>query len=192
MNQYWKPGDRYRCRCDVKNRDRWRRLNAAERQGAITLYCLDCRGEWVSDTRYAVGLPLHKKESRSGMTVDEVFDLITNGTYHVCPMTATVTRNGRPLKPVIRSRGDDPSRGTYRFINICSRGRKRKIALHRAVWMAFNEDTVPEGYDIDHVFGSDRGDEIWNLRLQESGENRAAGARKANSGRCDGQEEFPW
>lgn len=71
----------------------------------------------------------------------------------------------------------------YRFVQICkSRGRK-KVALHRIVWMAANMRVPPEGCDVHHRKHKRRiPDAIDNLLLLPSGVNRS---RKVN-------EEQPW
>ena len=170
-----------RCKCSghyTTNWHRWRVVDRVE-SGASRVYCLDCRQEWKSRASYVVLLPDHKKRTRSGLTDSDVLSAILDRSLYSVDIHGATVRNakGRVLAVVERSRKDDPRRGTYRFVSFCVDGRKKKIALHRIVWMVAHKTTVPAGYDVDHQ-GSQGDDTISNLRLLESSENRAIPNRR--------------
>lgn len=168
-----------RCRCDghyTDNWHRWRVLARGENGGSSKLYCLDCRAEWSSKAKYIVLLKDHAKRSRTGLTDQSIIELIRRGVYLVETENAIVRNaNGQPLAIVTREHKDGPQRGTYRFVNLCFRGQKKKVALHRLVWMAANDRTVPDGFHVDHVHNQ-QDDSINNLRLLEAGENIRRGS----------------
>ena len=167
-----------RCRCPGHYQDRWHRWRVLQRVQRSLLYCLDCRSQWRSTARYVVLLQEHRPRSRSGLSDAEILARIQDGSLQLDTRRATVTSNGRPLAVIEREHPDGPQRGTYRFVKICSRGKQKKIALHRLVWMAAKVRLVPDGYDVDHIHNQDD-DTIDNLRLLQAAVNRAtAGNRR--------------
>lgn len=167
-----------KCRCEGAYYDNWTHWAVLRRGERSRLYCLVCRAEWNSGAKYVALLPDHKPRSRSGLTDSEILGRINNGSLAVDCQTATVYgAGGIPLRVIEREHPDGAQRGTYRFVSVCCRGKKKKVALHRLVWMAANRSTVPDGYDIDHV-RSQTDDTIENLRLLKSSENRATAGRK--------------
>ena len=173
------------CRCQGHYTDCWTRWRVLERNpgGASKLYCLDCRWEWLSKAKYVALLPGHTKSDRTGMNDADVLDLIQRNFLIINPKTAVVTnRRGKRLKITHRTHRDGPQRGTYRFVNVCSGNKKKKVALHRLVWMAAHRSLIPDGFDIDHV-KDQQDDTIGNLRLLDSSLNRSLGAQKSIANR---------
>lgn len=123
---------------------------------------------------------------RGQLTDDDIFSLLVDQELRVCPITARVFKKNRELKQIHRTHIRGPQKGTYRFVHVCRGNDRKKIAVHRLVWMADTLDTIPEDHDVDHIFGSEYGDEIWNLRLLESAENRRLGAEKTRENTEDG------
>lgn len=120
----------------------------------------------------------HKERTRGKLTDSEILSLVTSGEIIVDVDSGKhVTKNGRVLSVVSRTHADGESRGTYRFVSICHGGKRKKIAIHRLVWMAVNGTVVPQGYDVDHVRGKgiEFPDGYGNLRLLESSVNRGRG-----------------
>jgi hypothetical protein len=107
------------------------------------------------------------------MTDQDILEAFSEGAYSVNVNTATVVSwtTGKKLKVIER----ESNGSTYRFVEIARKGRKKKIALHRLVWVVANGSVVPQGFDVDHVKGKDLGDGIDNLRLLDSSLNRSIG-----------------
>lgn len=109
-------------------------------------------------------------------TDDDILGRILDGSLQVCPRTGkvvsfTVTRGIHILRQTTRT-----SQGTsYEFVEIYCCGRKKKIAVHRLVWIAQHLTLPPHGMDVHHKNGK-RG--RWphryaNLELLPSSYNRA-------------------
>ena len=166
-----------RCCCPGRYQDRCPRWRVLKRTERSLLYCLDCRRQWRSGAWYIALLRDHKPRSRSGLTDAEILARIQDGSLQVDTHRGVVrNRQGKALAVFEREHPEGPQRGTYRFVSVCSNGKKKKIALHRLVWMAANGRTVPDGYDIDHI-ASQTDDTIQNLRLLESAVNRATAGK---------------
>lgn len=166
------------CTCGGHYTDKWHRWVVLKRGGESSrLYCLDCRAEWRSRAKYIVLLPDHQKRVRSGLTDHEVLNAIKScGLFRVDVNAARVfSARGRELQVVEREHPEGPQRGRYRFVELCVSGRKKKVALHRLVWMVAHGRVPPPDCDIDHIKSQDD-DTISNLRLLDSAENR--GRRK--------------
>lgn len=153
----------------------WVVLERRSAKQSSRLKCLACGWKWWSFAGYVFDLRDHKEESRSGMTDEDILDRINDGTLTVLVNEARVfsfTKGSwHELSPVERT---PPSGTSYRFVEVCRHGRKKKVALHRLVWMFAHRSLVPEGYDVDHIEGKVR-DTIDNLRLLESSANRSRG-----------------
>lgn len=160
------------------NGARWVRLEDGK------LKCLACGWKWKSSRKYASRLPLHRERTRRGMTDQDILDRVADGSIVVDTLLAIAysQQEGRlrRLRAVVR----ETKRGSaYAFVEVCSQGRKKKIAIHRLVWMAANRALVPPGYDVDHVLGRSHGDGIDNLRILPSAVNRSLGGHKAHANR---------
>jgi hypothetical protein len=136
------------------------------------LYCKDCRQEWWSIRNYAATIPMWVKDARSGLTDQDIMNRIIYGSLRV------IERKGLVIVESITSRGTTRLKQTerqvhpyttYRFVNICADGKKKKIAVHRLNWMFNHQRLVPEGFHVDHANG--RGDVIDNLRLLTVADN---------------------
>lgn len=157
--------------------EKWQHWRVISR-GAKTsrLYCLKCRHSWLTRARYVAIMRDHKPRRRSGMTDENILQRIMNGSLVVDVENAIVESLsviGRKLLRVIERESNGSS---YRFVEVSYQGKKKKIALHRLVWIAANQKIPPKGYDVDHNDGPFDG--ISNLRLRLSGENRSDTAKQ--------------
>lgn len=57
-----------------------------------------------------------------------------------------------------------PDRGNYQYLRLHHRGRRRAVALHRAVWIAHNQQLLPDGAEVHHVRGKWAGNGIGNVK----------------------------
>lgn len=136
--------------------------------------CLKCGHKWNSRRKYVARLADHTEYSRKGMTDQDILDRILSGTLEVDMKGRFVTSHRRETKQLTvweHTRNGS----TYRFVSICL-GHKKKISIHRLVWMAFWKQLVPEGQDVDHIKGREieNPDGIENLRLLPVSVNRSA------------------
>ena len=60
----------------------------------------------------------------------------------------------------------------YRFVRLYNGGKRRHVALHRVVYLAF-VGPIPEGAHIDHVDGDPLNNELANLRAVTPSENQS-------------------
>lgn len=186
----------YRCKCKGGRRaGRWVVLGEPEAAGKpYRLKCLACRWKFWSRAKFAATLPRHKEKSRAGMTDAEILIRICNGSLIVDVERAEVfSMSPRSATPVrLQTWERESNHSTYTFVQICANGKKKKIALHRLVWIAANRLLVPAGFDVDHVNGKQVAvpHAIHNLRLRPSGENRADKSRP--SGAIVGDESPDW
>jgi len=124
---------------------------------------------WVK-RNYVHKLPDHVEAKRGKLTDADILDRLNDGTLVVHPDKPAVfaygARGWTELKIIER----DLTRSAYRFVTICSGNKRKKIALHRLVWMFANRMLIPEGYDVDHITGNygKESDTLDNLRLLES------------------------
>lgn len=113
------------------------------------------------------------EKSRNGLTDQDILDRINDGTLSVLVNEARVFSFSRfgwaELTPIER----ESNGSTYHFVEIAKQGKKKKIALHRLVWMFHHRCLVPDGFDVDHI--ADKSHTIDNLRLLESSKNRSRG-----------------
>lgn len=158
---------------------RWGVLERRKQNQSSLLKCLECGWKWWSFCNYVASLPDHVEYSRKGMTDQDILDRIMEGTLVVMPLTCEVHTYNQNLRKWNKSNIiERNSHGaTYRFVEVCRGSKKKKIALHRLVWIFYHRQLVPEGYDVDHFEGNAREnpDAIDNLRLLESSVNRARG-----------------
>jgi hypothetical protein len=172
----------HRCKCqDGRLTGRWVVLTPPAAPGKFArLKCLACGWKFSKRAKYVETLPRHMEESRSGMSDHDVLDRINSGTLLVDTDLAIVTsctaRHGTKTLRVIER---ESNRSTYRFVEITAGGKKKKVALHRLVWMAAHRQIPPAGYDVHHVNGKQvaNPDAIWNLDLLSIGENRSTNRR---------------
>lgn len=138
--------------------------------------CLRCGWKWNSRAKYAERLNRHKEVSRSGMADEHILERIRNGSLRVDIKLATVESLGKGGEfKSLRIINRHSNGSSYRFVEIGFQGMQKKIALHRLVWMAHHMQTVPDGFDVDHIRGKVGGDGIENLRLLDSSRNRSLG-----------------
>lgn len=159
-----------RCRCPghwTKNIVRWVVLLE---NGKV--FCKDCRCKWRSKAFYTRILPTWEHRDQSGVVDHDILQLILQDELYVDTNKPTVWKNGKVLTIFSRTHKDGPQRGTYRFVQICCNGKKKKIALHRLVWMAHTKQLIPDGYHVDHVIDQND-DSIGNLQLLPYDENLA-------------------
>ena len=169
------------CKCG-NHREAGHRWGVIERRKppkTSLLKCLACGWKWWSNCGYIAKLPDHKEHPRKGMTDQDILDRILEGTLVVMPLACEV-HTFNPLKRQwnqARIIERESSGSTYRFVEVCRATKKKKIALHRLVWMFYHRELIPEGFDVDHIEGKVREnpDAIDNLRLLESGLNRSRG-----------------
>lgn len=139
------------------------------------LKCLRCGWKWWSRRRYIDQLPDHVERVQSGLTDEDVLQRIHDGTLIVLGSVVRSynhrQKSWTPLKVLSRS----PNGSTeYRFVTVCACGKKKKVALHRLVWMAYEKRVPPQGYDVHHVRHDVRHpDRYSNLRLVPSSINRS-------------------
>lgn len=119
-------------------------------------------------------------QSRQGMTDSCVLERIKAGTLRICPRGRFVesrTNRGKKRLQIIRRKRNGSE---YRFVSICANGKKKKVSVHRLVWMSQHMQLVPDGFDVDHENGKRIrfADSIENLRLLPSSVNRSLGALK--------------
>lgn len=78
------------------------------------------------------------------LTDREVIQLLKQGVYEVCPLTGTVTRQGKPITVSVDKDG-------YRFVRLYHNGTgRRQINLARLVWISKTRQPVPKRYEIHH------------------------------------------
>jgi hypothetical protein len=158
---------------------RWVVIDRRPSPRSSQLKCLACGWKWFSTCNYVAKLDDHVEVSFKGMTDQDILDRIVDGSLTVFPTTAevwsysSVTKAWTKLRIIER----ESSGSTYRFVEICKGMKKKKIALHRLVWISYHRQIVPEGYDVDHIEGKSREfpDSIDNLQLLESRFNRSRG-----------------
>lgn len=109
------------------------------------------------------------------MTDRCVLERIKDRTLRICPRGRFVeskTNRGKKRLRIIRRKRHGSE---YRFVSICANGKKKKVSVHRLVWMSKHLQLVPDGFDIDHKHGRKIKfpDAIGNLRLLPSSVNRS-------------------
>lgn len=174
MNQFRKPST---CNCGDGgfrvHGSRWVCIQRREPPKSSRLKCLECGWRWWSTCNYVAELPDHVEKCFSGMTDDDILTRILEGTLTVLINEARVFSFNREWKE-LRVIDRESNGSSYKFVEICHSGKKKKIALHRLVWMFAHRCLVPEGYDVDHIEGK-TSDSIDNLQLLESSSNRSKG-----------------
>lgn len=187
MSLFRKPST---CKCGggyLANSSRWVVIERREAPQSSHLKCLACSWKWWSTASYVEKLRDHVEKSFSGATDQDILDRIEDGTLFIDVNNAWVFSlsrgNWRELRIITR----ESNGSSYRFVEVYGKpGKKKKIALHRLVWMAANRQVVPDGYDVDHINGK-VSDGIDNLRLLESSLNRSIGKPVVKQ-----QEELPF
>lgn len=161
--------------------EKWVVLERRELPKTSRLKCLRCGWKWWSKRRYSSKLPDHVERRVSSITDECVLARLREGTLQV-NLDRPAVRSYDPVRRCWRSihistrvsNGGPP----YRFVVIYKIGRK-KVALHRLVWMAAHMRVVPPGYDVDHrQHGIKNPDAIGNLRLLPSAVNRSRGTEE--------------
>ena len=175
MNLFKKPSN---CKCEggyKANAETWVVLQRRPSPKSSQLKCLACGWKWWSTRNYVLNLPDHVERSRSGLTDEDILGRILDGTLTILVneprvFSFTARYGWNELRQIERTSNGS----TYRFVEIYHKGKRKKVALHRLVWMFAHRELVPEGYDVDHIEGK-YSDAIDNLRLLESGVNRSRG-----------------
>lgn len=156
-----------KCKCG-KRKTVWHRWRVLERgEPKSLLKCLACGHKWKSRCKYVAKLDDHVERSRSGMTDDEILMRIKDKSLIVDSLGCFVL--SMSIKGVKRLQIWEHERNgsSYRFVQVCSSSKKKKIAIHRLVWMSHFLQTVPDDMDVDHIKGRkiEYPDGIGNLRL---------------------------
>lgn len=156
---------------------RWVVIQRRARPQSSQLKCLECGWKWWSTRNYIEKLTDHVEQSRSGMTDEDILARILDGTLTVLVNEARVFSFSRDTWNELRQAVRTSNGSTYRFVDICSNGKKKRVAVHRLVWMFAHRSIVPEGHDVDHIEGKlrDNCDAIDNLQLLPSSLNRSKG-----------------
>jgi len=140
------------------------------------LKCLDCGWVWKSRCKYADGLPLHKERSRKGMTDQDILRRLQDGSLWINSLTSAVWSYYRGKATNLKVVEDQHGSG-YRFVTVCDKGRKKKIAVHRLQWMSATGHCIPDGFDVHHKKSPPRPQEkdnaLSNLDLLPSSKNRS-------------------
>lgn len=166
------------CKCGyggfASNGHRWVVIERRPLPKTSKVKCLKCGWKWYSKCRYVSKLVDHVEDSRTGMTDLDILAKICNGKLAVMIKEARVFSFSHvgwaELKVITR----ESNGSVYQFVEVSRAGKKKKIALHRLVWMYANRSLVPAGYDVDHIEGKlvDNYNGISNLRLSPAKQNR--------------------
>ena len=139
------------------------------------LKCLKCSIKWWAKRKYIANLKDHIEYSQSGLTDQDILDRIEAGTLWVeADRVMSQSHCGvSELAQIYRK----SSGSEYHFVTVWARNKKKKIAVHRLVWMFHNRSLIPDGFDVDHKFGKDvlNANAIENLQLLPSSVNRSKG-----------------
>lgn len=168
------------CQCGGGHRrsgHRWVVISRREPPQTSQLKCLECGWKWWSKCGYVAKLPDHTERSRSGLTDQDILDRINAGDLHAAgKLQAVFSRSHRGWSE-LRVFERESNGSTYRFVEICAGGKKKKISLHRLVWIYHTRELIPDDHDIDHIRGKgiEHPDAIANLRMIPSTLNRSRG-----------------
>lgn len=166
-----------KCRCGRYKAagDRWRVLKRAEISEKSLLKCLQCGHRWHCRCKYVEKLADHTEKSRRGMTDEDILERIRDRSLIVDPNGTFVKSVRDSVETSLQIIERESNRGIYCFVSVCHKGKKKKISIHRLVWMAAFMRIVPDGFDVDHIKGRkiEQPDAIGNLRLLPSAVNRA-------------------
>lgn len=171
------------CDCLGAYYDNWTKWVVVQRSSSpktsSVLRCLSCGRKWRSRAKYVDLLDDWLPRSRAGMSDEKILQRIIDGTLIVDTEKVIVwselTPGQRSELKIIERENENGTR--YRFLGVSHEGKRKKIALHRLVWIAANLRVIPDGYHVDHISGPS--DSIDNLRLLKSKTNCATnGERK--------------
>ena len=112
----------------------------------------------------------------------EILDRIREGKLLVCTITGTIWKRPYPEtqgwyqafleKPTpVRNQKIEHKHWFFAFKH---RGKVRKVAVHRAVWIAASGLPIPKDVEVDHIDGNVDHNWIANLRLATRSENEQA------------------
>lgn len=166
------------CKCGGGYRyagHRWVVIERRKLPQSSHLKCLQCSWKWWSQCKYVAKLIDHVEVSRSGMTDADILERIETGSLRVCPSACSVASKSVQGWTELKIIERESNGSTYQFVTVCSGGKKKKIALHRLVWMASHRSLVPDGFDVDHKHGKDAGNGIENLQILRASVNRSKG-----------------
>jgi hypothetical protein len=118
-----------------------------------------------------------------------ILERLQNGTLLIDPNTCEVRSLSHKGWNTLKEVEGLPGSG-YRFVNICSQGKKKKIGVHVLQYMQYLGALIPEGYDVHHLSAPPRPEKknnaLYNLGLEESIENQTKGPQ--NRGGSDPDE----
>ena len=162
-----------RCKCLVRDKSKWVVITRREQPLTSRLKCLRCSIKWWSKCKYVATLRDHAERSCKGLTDQDILDRINEGSLWVKSEDIfSKTQFGESLlTPLSRtSNGSE-----YKFVTIWKANKKKKIAVHRVVWMYHNRCLVPDGFDVDHKLGKSvpNANAIDNLQLLPASVNRS-------------------
>lgn len=127
------------------------------------------------------------KRKYGKLTQQMILQRIREGTLLVCFDTMTVYSGLRPIKGGYKKVDLYPlkdcgyrggRRREYRCLKIRYLKHQVTIPLHRLAWIAYNDQEIPDGCEIDH---NDKNPENWhysNLTLRTPEEHRARHANE--------------
>jgi len=186
---------RKRCRCAGHWRQRLTGWSVSQRKRAVVggvevpsryseLYCRSCRSRWRTAAGYVQSLPDVVKRSVKPKPMSDrlILRLIRLGRIKVEFATGRVFRqqrlhnrwreDWRELTPRA-DRNRNPANGSpYYFVIVIHKHRRKEIVVSKLVWMAYHNQLVPAGHDIDHKNRDKTNNSISNLRLLRSEINR--------------------
>lgn len=166
-----------RCQCGkhwTKMVDVWRQSRQQKKRRWV--YCPQCRRHWLTRAKYAERLKPIRDKKIGRLTDEEVVELVKAGLLRVCYVSCRVFKRQHqlshwyPLKLIDRTRKGT----TYTFVEVGFACKRKKVAVHRLMWMQHTGQPIPDGYDVDHKNGRTdlQSDRIENLRLLRAERNR--------------------
>jgi len=150
--------------------------------------CMHCYRKWRSNAGYIAKLPDHVERTWGMLTDADVLKLVRAGRIEVdfekgviwkerragktwmgymIKLTARTNRGGE------RWESDRPRGDPYKFVVVVNNECRKEISVSRLVWMAYHDQLIPEGFDVDHFDRNKENNAIDNLRLLEATHNRS-------------------
>jgi len=164
-----------RCKCIERDRGKWKVVERRQYPLTSRLKCLRCGIKWWSKCKYVATLGNHVEYSQRGLTDQDILDRINTGTLWV-EGEKVVSKSRKGIMELMQIHRES-SGSKYHFVTVWAGNKKKKIAVHRLVWMCHHRSLVPDGFDVDHKSGKDipNANAIENLQLLPSSVNRSRG-----------------
>lgn len=100
--------------------------------------------------------PRRGRYKNSSLSDEELIEVIYSDKYIVNPDNGSITyRNGSPL------RIDRDSDGDRLFVTIYYKGKRKKVGIHRIIWLYVTKEPTPPKYEIHHR-NEDKEDNRWS------------------------------